>query len=163
MKRPRRNPSKDEYVARFWSKVDTTNGPDACWNWQEGTHSFGHGSFWEGKKSIRSHVFAYKCENGPIEAGKIIRHTCDNPRCCNPRHLLSGTHAENVADKVARNRQAKGEHNGNSKLTIDQVAMIRNLHRPYDKEYGTTALSNRLGVTQKVILDIIARRSWKDL
>lgn len=36
--------------------------------------------------------------------GGHVRHTCDNPRCFNPRHLIPGTHQENMADKAERGR-----------------------------------------------------------
>jgi DNA invertase Pin-like site-specific DNA recombinase len=54
-------------------------------------------------------------------------HSCDNPRCVNPRHLSVGTHQDNADDKVAKNRQARmfGEDNPASKLTEKQVIDIR--------------------------------------
>lgn len=42
----------------------------------------------------------------------IICHHCDNPACCNPKHLFKGTHTDNVTDRDSKNRQAKGIDNG---------------------------------------------------
>jgi len=33
---------------------------------------------------------------GPFPTELTIDHLCENPRCCNPRHLKPATHAENV-------------------------------------------------------------------
>lgn len=57
----------------------------------------------------------------------MLRHACDNPLCCNPDHLLTGTQQDNINDKVARGRQAKGEAHGMSKLTTKQVERMRAL------------------------------------
>ncbi len=60
----------------------------------------------------KAHRFAYELTRGPVPEGLHVLHDCpggDNPACCNERHLWLGTNDDNVADKVAKGRQAKGE------------------------------------------------------
>tara|TARA_R110002153_G_scaffold244927_2_gene400424 strand:- start:12 stop:425 length:414 start_codon:yes stop_codon:yes gene_type:complete len=39
--------------------------------------------------------------------GMHVMHTCDNPPCINPDHLMLGTNQDNINDKVAKGRMAK--------------------------------------------------------
>lgn len=41
------------------------------------------------------------------QPGEVARHSCDTPCCVEKKHILRGTHADNVADKVAKGRQPK--------------------------------------------------------
>jgi hypothetical protein len=34
----------------------------------------------------------------------VVRHTCDNPACINPAHLVKGSQKENVSDMLQRQR-----------------------------------------------------------
>jgi hypothetical protein len=100
------NPEVPE--SRFWKKVGKA-APDSCWIWNGGYFRNGYGAFvLTSKKILRAHRMAYELVFGEIEEGAVIRHTCDNPKCVNPKHLLSGTQKDNMDDKTARGRGMKG-------------------------------------------------------
>lgn len=95
-----------------------------CIEWQKSKNSRGYGKFKTGGKTVSAHRFSYEAHNGPIPDGAVVRHACDNPPCVNPDHLLVGTHADNSMDAVTRNRVARGERDGNAKLTAADVTEI---------------------------------------
>lgn len=76
--------------------------------WTGGLSPSGYGRIKVAGKYLRVHRVAYELFVGPIPAGLIVMHTCDNPPCCNPAHLKPGTNAENSADMVAKGRQRNG-------------------------------------------------------
>lgn len=111
---------------RFWQKVDKRS-PDECWEWQANRTRQGYGVFWLNGKNRRANRVAYAIAHGPVPDGFVVRHKCDNPRCCNPYHLEAGSQKDNVADMVIRGRRALtiGESNGCAKLTDDNIREIR--------------------------------------
>ena len=54
------------------------------------------------------------------------------------------------------------EHHG-SKLTTEQVCYIRENYKPYNNEFGASALARKYNVHLSTILDIIHRISYKDI
>lgn len=103
-------------VERFWSYVVVTpEDPDACWGWSGGTTPDGYGVFTlERGGHEKAHRYSYTLACGAIPAGLLVRHSCDNPPCCNPRHLLVGTDADNAHDRDSRGR---GVHWGRRKAS----------------------------------------------
>lgn len=69
-----------------------------CWNWNKSVTSAGYGRFTRNKKYWTTHTFVYTQTYGDIPKGMVIRHSCHNRRCCNPEHLLIGTHKDNWHD-----------------------------------------------------------------
>jgi len=106
-----------------------------------------------GVKMPVSHL-AYERRFGPVPQGLILRHTCDNPACINPEHLVPGTHADNVADRVQRGRSAAGGKNGRAKLT---PAIVREI---LASDETTCAWARRLGVDPKTVRSIRQRKIW---
>lgn len=84
---------------RFWSKVDTSGGPDACHPWIGELTEDGYGRVYISpeRKAVLAHRYAYEQKHGPIPAGRELDHLCRMRRCCNDSHLEPVTHAENVA------------------------------------------------------------------
>jgi len=86
---------------RFWNWVDVRT-LEECWNWAGATDKDGYGRIGfkrDGKKVMfRSNRLAYFIQNPCDDIQLIIRHTCNNSKCCNPNHLIIGTLSDNKRD-----------------------------------------------------------------
>lgn len=130
-------------IARFWSKVEVGRPAD-CWPWQAATSSAEYGRFKIDGVLVSPHRFAFELVNGPIPQGPgyhgtVIRHTCDNSRCCNPAHMALGSQRDNVRDMIDRGRQ--GDHSRPRILTPEQEATIcedPRSHRDIAARYGVS-------------------------
>lgn len=76
-------------------------------------------------KSEPAHRVMYKIKNGEIPKGRVVMHTCDNPACCNPEHLMLGTVNDNVQDMVKKGRNVALSKSDKSKFSIDTINLIR--------------------------------------
>ena len=141
---------------RFWSKVDPAPS-ECCWEWTACKSSDGYGSFKLNYQNLGAHRVAYTLAKGEIPEGLIVRHTCDNPVCCNPDHLILGTLAQNNADRQERNRQAKGKQNGKSKLTEEQAMEI------YNSSLSHYELSKLYNISKRNVSSIKCKKIWKHI
>lgn len=120
-------PTRPSFADRFWAKVDK-RGPDECWPWTAAVNEHGYGVMHpQGRKNgptVKAHRASLMLAGVDIQ-GLMVLHSCDNPPCVNPAHLSAGTHEQNVADMLDRQRQQKGSRNGQAKLTEREVAEIR--------------------------------------
>lgn len=120
-------------------------------------NSGGYGHAKRDNRTVYAHRKAY-ADYHKLDVFKlpgVVRHTCDNPRCINPTHLVIGTHKDNSADMVGRGRckAPPGEHHGNSRLTKEQVNMIRERYIPRSMTHGARALGRELGISEATIRD----------
>lgn len=150
----------------FWKRVCKNKG--GCWDWSGACNNTGYGTVaWHGSVYTAHRVAAWLSGlvASPV-APKSRRdknhvlHSCDNRRCCNPKHFFLGSFSDNMKDAYAKNRkkQPKGEQHANSKLTNRQAASIRN---SYAKGQTQTKLAAAYGVSQRTISLIIRGESYK--
>lgn len=100
---------------------------------------------------------AYELANGAIPEGAFILHDCDVKACVNPRHLRTGTHADNMRDRRERGRQAKGETNGRAGLSEADIHAIREAHESGE---SLRRLAARFGTSKTNIALIVKRETW---
>ena len=141
------------WAARFHEKhlVDDTS---KCWEWINGTNRpvfmIPTGSYSQAGFSAERIAWALHHDHDP--GPLVVRHTCDNPRCVNPSHLVLGTPKENTADMLERGRC------GRAKLTESDVRELRRLYAA--REATQIALAERYGISSRQVWHIIARKSW---
>lgn len=146
---------------RFAKKV-RVGGEGECWPWvAKAVASYGYGRMTAGRgRYLRAHQIAWALENGPIPEGSVVRHSCDNPWCCNPAHLSIGSIADNCSDATTRNRASApprmpGAKHPRAKLTEASVQEIRSSAETLD------ALARRFGVSVKSVWRIRKGLQWK--
>jgi len=137
---------------------NSTIAENGCWNWNLGLFKNGYAKTSVGGKTQYAHRASYRAFNGPIKEGQVVRHTCDNPRCINPGHLLRGTQADNVADCLERGRFSLGDDHA-TKLTSEIVKSIRKDHT--DGLGGYKILAKKYGVDRSMIQRIVKGWVWK--
>jgi hypothetical protein len=151
----------------LWSKIDVKT-EDECWNWKGYKNEDGYGRTWINDCGYYAHRVIYdlvypniitlSAPKNTDETGFIL-HTCDNPSCCNPKHLWVGNCSENIADKVKKGRSAdfSGDKGPNCKLSMAQAQEIRQKRKD-----GISAkeLANKYGVSISSVKTLLAGKSY---
>lgn len=138
--------------------------PDSCWEWFGAHKVDGYGRTYHDGKFVMAHRLIYCIANGLdlgefTRTGLLVRHTCDNPPCCNPRHLVPGSAQQNVDDKIRRGRTnaPRGRSVHNALLTEQDVHEIRRRLRAGELR---RTLADAFNVALSTIDQIKARRNW---
>jgi hypothetical protein len=133
--------------------VDDKTG---CWNYigRKDKNGYGIRGFKGIKGNVRVHRAMYYFSTMDDPAGRIVMHTCDNPSCVNPFHLVCGTPKDNSVDMARKGRQ------GQSKLTSEDVLEIRQARTNGELLRN---LSDRFGVTKSTICHAARGITWTHL
>ena len=150
-------------VKRFWDRVPSR--PEAgCWEWSGTTSGPGYGMLHTPEGARGAHRISPVINIGPIPAGFVVMHKCDNPSCVNPDHLKAGTQRENILDKWAKGRavlptnKARGSKQGLSKLHEHDIPVIRDR---ISKGEPDCRIAKDYGVDHGAIRNIRKGISWK--
>lgn len=144
---------------RFWKQVQI-NGPDECWPWTgvRDRRNYGTARLRSENRCIPAHRVAYLLTYGEFDRILFVLHRCDNPPCCNPKHLFLGTHQDNMDDMSSKKRACCGEDRPQSKLTAEKVLEIRRIYA--EGNISQYEVARRFGVNRSAIEKIVLRKTW---
>lgn len=97
-------------VYRYIDQHTSPEPNSGCWLWLgPKLGKMGYGAVRVKKLFDAAHRINYERFVGPRKPGLVVMHTCDNPMCCNPKHLRLGTIKENNIDKKRKGHCANGQ------------------------------------------------------
>ena len=155
----------DDVAYRLWSRTYIIDDEVSCWEFRGGrkpVRGEEYGLFRLGDKTVGAHRVAYLLTHGVLP--EVARHTCDNPPCVRPNHLIDGTHADNMRDRKERGRYGyrdqRGGKNPATTLTDADVLEMRRLARS-----GAThrEIADLFGVSRHNAMFPIVGRSFSHL
>jgi hypothetical protein len=147
--------SRKMNVHQVLGKHVKIGGYDECWPWQSSANPKGYGTHVRIDGEQLAHRSAYRVWVGPIPDGLCVLHHCDNPICCNPKHLFLGDNNDNTQDMI---RKGRSKSFGRPRsLQPDDVRLIR------DKNQSINDLIIRFDISKAMIGLIRARKVYKDV
>lgn len=83
-------------IQMLWARIEV-RGAGECWPWRGYVKPNGYGSLNYHGKVHNAHRLTYEALIGPVPAGLVIDHTCENKQCCNPAHLQVTGQSANIS------------------------------------------------------------------
>lgn len=162
-------PPTQVQIHRFWTKVDRA-GPqrsdldEPCWIWRGGVDKKGYGKVayksGDGAKHwVASHRFVAMISD--MDATLCVLHRCDNPPCCNPSHLYSGTIADNLRDMREKGRHLTGAAASDAYAKVGTPELVRAVRTSREDGLSFREIAAIHGISEGYVSGIIngARRA----
>jgi hypothetical protein len=125
MPRIARKLTKENVMEDILGNVEV-NSTTGCWIWSGSCSNRGYGKKYYGSHYSTHRLVAWAWKDMPLKSESIVCHTCDNPPCCNPDHLVVADQSWNIKDAYKKGRiDVSKENNPNSKVSIELIKEIR--------------------------------------
>jgi hypothetical protein len=147
----------DKQIGLFWKNVNVRHSSE-CWDWKLSLDRDGYGKVKIAQRVYVAHRVAFALgrwvEIPPRDVE--VRHSCDNRKCCNPRHLVIGSHSDNMQDMISRGRRIVTGFVG--KMNREKVLQLKD-----DFKNGTPkrALGKKYNISTRSVRDILKGLYWK--
>lgn len=156
----------EAFADTFWSRVDKTGD---CWLWQRYRKPRGYGICYphfkdNPQRGHYTHRVSYVLTYGHIPDELLVLHHCDNPPCCNPKHLFLGTQHDNAQDMVAKDRARKtGKHGDDCPASIMTEKMVMEMRELYAQDVDPQEIAAIYGFKKRTIEAAVTGHNWKHL
>jgi hypothetical protein len=141
--------TKESVITRIAdSCVVTSTG---CWVWTAGTsHDYASMGYQGKVKKVCTLIYELFILDHPVPKGLCVLHKCDNRSCVNPDHLYLGTKADNIRDRMERDRDS---FKGGQKISPEEADLIRSM---CDQGMCKELLAERFNVTLRTIQRLVS-------
>lgn len=143
---------RDTLEAYYRKNIEFDLDHPGCWRWCGPPVRYRRNRTKDGLRRAIYQI-AFEVFKGPIPDRHVVHHTCENPQCVNPDHLIALTRRE----RMKAHNMWNGERNSNTVLTDEAVREIFHLviRGMLQKE-----IAEIYGVTQPCISNLIHNRGW---
>ncbi len=144
--------------------------PDECWPWIGGLNGKDLPYFSIDGRKILAYRFVYKLMHPEWDIDnprEVLRHQCkdkegraiDNPLCCNPNHVIPGTHVENMLDMVLRGRS------GLTKEVLRDILKTKEEHPDMTHKQIADRMSykHKINISRQAVTDLLGGNRHREL
>ena len=152
----RDNPEEFSIKERIKKNI-LINQDTGCWEWQKYKNKSGYGKITYNGEKWTVHRLSYKEFVGEIDNDSMVLHKCDNPCCCNPKHLYLGGYSENSRDMIRRDRRDKNKYQN----IVDRKTAIKAFK--FLKTKSNKEISELLGVSVQAVCRIRQKKTHQEV